>query len=341
MSDYKGYNLFDKVIIVSKPVREWDIALRKYKTTNQYQGYVVYPNDKKMLESAMNWAKYEEHGPYNNETRKYEWRNVVEGEQHEFDNDGFTMTLYASATGSSQGGKLSFWNCKFEKDNKEFIIGINADMLIDVLMHCTFIKGVCQEKVLFARKNGNVGVLTKSMSQYQEALADMEKKANSKKGLTSKHQLGHNYTTLTCNDVYLYDVYQWYEMIDKEGHVTAIRRLDKPIHKYIFMPYEKDKNNISDYINPNKYFYVYNGNKLPKRQEGNIVINYDMTDEEVNKLINDKFNTIVYKQTYYYPGRLYSCYNPDFGLSTNKEIAPELSTETIEALSKYKVTITI
>jgi hypothetical protein len=118
--DYKGYKLVGKIILVGKELR---------KDEEHMQAYLVDPSNKKQLESALHWAKWVEYGPYDRETRKYEWSIDHDGTEFEFDNTGFSLELLDCAGGSSQGGKLSFWNCLVTKDDHVFKIGINSDML--------------------------------------------------------------------------------------------------------------------------------------------------------------------------------------------------------------------
>ena len=119
-SNYVGWRVPEKVIIVAKACRHWENG--EYTIDGTYQGYVVDAGNKEMLESARNWAKWTEYvQPYDRETRTYAAVIDHEGIEHEFDNEGFTLTLLESADGSSQGGKLSFWNCKISKGDKEFI----------------------------------------------------------------------------------------------------------------------------------------------------------------------------------------------------------------------------
>ena len=193
-TEYKGWKVPEKIIIVSKVHKIWDSSLGRYSTDESYQGYVVDPGNKSQLETALNWAEWSErYGEYNKETHRYE--NEIEhvGGIHEFVNEGFTLTLLESADGSSQGGKLSFWNCKISKDGKDFIIGIASDYLLEILLHNDFKKGVCQSTLSFARCKGGVGMMNKSMPSYQQFLKDEELRASMKKCKTKKREPGMNF----------------------------------------------------------------------------------------------------------------------------------------------------
>ena len=124
--EYKGWSLYDKVIIVErKGYTEKDIS----------QGYVVDPKNKKSLKSARGWATTYKYDEDHNPVRDADGRMVeVEPEEFLLDNEGFKVKLSESANGSSQGGKLSFWNCIISKGDKQWLIGINAELLLHLLM---------------------------------------------------------------------------------------------------------------------------------------------------------------------------------------------------------------
>ena len=71
------------------------------------QAYLVATSDfSKSLETAKNWASKRE---WDSETRGYKYIDTYE--IYETDNKDFEIFIYDSAGYSSQGGKLSFWNC--------------------------------------------------------------------------------------------------------------------------------------------------------------------------------------------------------------------------------------
>lgn len=120
--------------------------------TDYLQAYLVDPENKKQLASARHWATYTEYGDYDYGTREYAWKIEHEPIEFEFDNTGFNFELLDCAGGSSQGGKLSFWNCIVSKDDKRFKIGINSDMLLEILKEGSFEKGKCTTTICFASK---------------------------------------------------------------------------------------------------------------------------------------------------------------------------------------------
>ncbi len=285
--DYAGWQLFDKVIIVAKPYKHW--------VDNQYvedglQGYVVDPSNKKMLENARYWGEWTEYGEYDPE-KGYRSSTDHKPEEFTFDNNGFTLELVDCAQQSSQGGKLSFWNCKISKDKHSFIVGIAANLLLDVLKHNTFIDGKCQTPLMFARCKGEVGMLSENMESYQQALKDMQLKKKTKSGKTSKHKLGHIYNTLTTSDAYLADLYCWYEpIIEKKSYniwssstydtIVGFKKLDKPIQLKWFAAINNKELKLSE-------FTLYHWDlktKLPSRVEDDKTIEYNISVEEcINK----------------------------------------------------------
>ena len=129
---------------------------------------------------------------------------------------------------------------------------------------------------MFARCKGGVGMLCENMDSYKDALKDETARKNSSKGKTSKHKVGHVYSTLTQNNVYLGNFYKWYEEIwevrpDKyypyreANQVVGFHKLDKPIELKWFPTYYEDKD--ADYYI--KHFGMYQcEEKLPARREG-------------------------------------------------------------------------
>lgn len=294
-TDYKGWRVPEEVIIVAKECRIWDSKSCAYITDGKYQGYVVDANNKDMLESAHNWAKWTEYiQPYDKETRTY--KEVIEhvGVEHRFKNEGFTLELLESADGSSQGGKLSFWNCKISKDGKEFIIGIASDFLLEILLHNDFLKGKCQAALSFARCKGGVGMMNKEMPIYQQFLADEEKRTKVKKCKTKKRELGHLYSTLTGGSVYFGKFYQWYEPVyESRGYyydkkLVGFKRLAEPVTFYWEPWYDSRYTKMSEYVEKSFYW----SKSTPARVDGGQVVEIDMTlDEALDKCLTRYFKT--------------------------------------------------
>lgn len=323
-ADYKGWRIPEEVIIVAKECRIWDSKSCAYSTDGKYQGYVVDANNKDMLESAHNWAKWTEYvQPYDKETRTY--KEVIEhvGVEHRFKNEGFTLELLESADGSSQGGKLSFWNCKISKDDKEFIVGIASDYLLEILLHNDFIKGVCQSALSFARCKGGVGMMNKSMPSYQQFLKDEELRNSMKKGKTKKREPGHLYSTLTSGDVYFSTFYKWYEPVyEQRGYLygrelIGFKRLEKPEEAY-WEPWYDGRSKKSEYFE--RSFYL--SSSVPARTDSGAIAEIDITDEEIIAKHTKKLITNVVER-----GWNFSTFDNEIGLSTSKysyELPPQL-----------------
>lgn len=316
-TEYKGWKVPKKIIIVSKVNKVWDYKLGRYSIDGYHQGYIVDPGNKSQLESALNWAKWTEYrGAYNKETRLYEEQIDHVGEVHEFDNDGFTLTLLESADGSSQGGKLSFWNCKVSKDDKDFIVGIASDYLLEILLHNDFIKGVCQSTLSFARCKGGVGMMNKAMPSYQQFLKDEELRNSMKKGKTKKREPGHLYSTLTHGDVYLSTFYRWYEPVYKDRgylyskELIGFKKLEKPAIMYWEPWYNERFTKKSEYFDRSFYF----SSSLPARTDSGMVIEIDISDEEIISKQDDKVFTKVSSDTW-----SLDTFSLSIGLSTSKD----------------------
>jgi hypothetical protein len=178
--DYKGYKLLDTVVLVCRDVAEREESTSVFTRHKYYQAYLVDPSNKNQLESARHWAKWTEYGPSlkNETTGKWEREYEIDHEpvEFEFENKDFTLELLDCAGGSSQGGKLSFWNCLAHKENNSFKIGINSELLLDLLKNATFVKGVCQEPLIFVTKNGKVGMTTVGSEMHKNCVEDMNLK---------------------------------------------------------------------------------------------------------------------------------------------------------------------
>ena len=173
--DYENSKIYDKVIFVTRPTNKWSIC----------NSYVAEAGNKNMLDSAITWA-----GKNNT--------------QHEYENGNFKLSIISEAGGSSQGGKLSFWNCKiYAPDGKEFIIGINSASLCELLQYSDFKHGLCEESIYLGRKQNNVCAFTKDMPSYQDAVNDENLRQTMKASATVKYEPGDILESLTEEKVYL------------------------------------------------------------------------------------------------------------------------------------------
>lgn len=326
---YTGWKLFDTVTIVSRPITKWNYETCENIATGECQGFLVDPKNKNQLESALYWGT----------TTKYHYEEVdgkrmctgstnIPPEQYTYDNKGFTLELSEAAEQSSQGGKLSFWNCWITApDGKRFLIGIAANLLLDVLKSTTVINGVVQEKLMFARCKGGVGMLCETMDSYKDALDDEASRKNNSKGKTSKHKIGYVYDTLTQHNLYAGDFYRWYEPVyeDKESRyyskanqLVGFKKLDKPVKLRWFPTYYSDKS-IDWHI---EHFGTYElETKLPARKEGIKIDEFIDLQKCLDKI--EKSHADEYKRWNEVKSRgLYMSnyiYEQEIGLSLNSE----------------------
>ena len=345
--DYVGYTLFDKVTIVAKNIIErydWEGNMCIPVFSDRWQGYVVDPSNKSMLKSALEWGKQTK-SIYKD--GKYDHNEVIEPQVFEFENNGWKMEILRTADGSSQGGKLSFWTCKVSKDGKDFEVGINADLLLDIIKSQTLVRGSCDKEFMFARCKGGVGLLCEDMPEYKQALNDMQKKQDVKSKKTSKHVLGHAYSALNLVEAYVADLWVHYEPMVKTSprrsgwstyevtEVVGFRKLEKPIklkwfpHLYDYEPGDVIK------LSEGKYFDFDTDMlkaKLPARLDCGVAIEYDITLEEaVKKFYWDKWlrNYDDSKQHYcrhFYP-------HEKFGVSTSETECP-IPQEVLDVLKR-------
>jgi len=205
---YNGWTLYDEVTLVIK-----DESCNRYRYKYP-QAFVVNTKDKKQLETARKWGtevvpKRDKNGDYIEDTSGKHVYETLKPTEVTLKNSGFNLTLYDTAGSSSQGGKLSFWNCliEHEEHNIKCIIGIDSNLLLNVLLQNKFDNGKCLDTLSFARCSGSVGLLNENMKEYKEALKDNETKKSLSKGKTNKYQIGHIYSTLTKDDYYFGSLY--------------------------------------------------------------------------------------------------------------------------------------
>lgn len=205
--EYSGINLPENVIIVE----------------NKYgQGYVV--SEGSSLDNARNWAE----------------RSDWEPKEYKYKNGTFTLKVTNAAGHSSQGGKLSFWNCQIRtEDEKEFLIGIASDCLAELIINNTLINGKCQNKIYFARCGNSTWAITENMPSYKVALKDKQLREIKK---TSKYEVGSVVSGLTVSRMYAGVVYEYIKTYRTTWQYKYANRIDmlvvinkNPI-KYYWMP---------------------------------------------------------------------------------------------------------
>ena len=302
---YKGIKIYNKITIVEKTMTTEDGYNWRGRTVNQ--GYVVDQDNKKMLDTALRWAKWYNYDEslreaYHEAGRKFGWgskeakaasdaydatRKEMNGIVHEYTNGTFTISLSESAGLSSQGGKLSFWNCIITaSDGNSFLVGINSELLLHLLMSTTFLNGTCQEKVWLGRVGGNqVGVFTEDMEDFKQAKLDEEQR-NAVKKANNKYIPGDIVGTLKEKQLYLGSVYKYYSF--EQGYRYSDKYFviyDKPKLVHIFRGFykhwESGIEKLNDYYNETitkpkrliidhidldesaaEYLYKYKNNKI-------------------------------------------------------------------------------
>ncbi len=229
---YKYWKLMDRVgvAICSEKPETW-------RGKEQFDGYIFDADDKDSREKAEEWARRYDNR-YDNDKETIVHEPIV----HEWVNEGFTVTILDSAGGSSQGGRLSFWKCKVEKDGVEFIVGVNDGILADLIRHSDIKDGTVQQKVMFARQSGQPGFIHEGMEAYGEATADKaHKEAMKKAKKTKKWEAGGVYQTITQTDVCFGEVWDTMEEITTEDpnysswynrNVTKLVKRKEPVKVY-------------------------------------------------------------------------------------------------------------
>lgn len=192
----ENMNIPSKILIVSKVINYKEDAP---------QAYIVDPDNKKQIESARSWGTdYKYTGLYNQ-------KDVFEPIEYYVDNEGFKLTIVDCAGTSSQGGKLSFWNCLIEKEpNIRVIVGIDQVNLLSLIRQSTIVNGTIKESLSLAKLSSTAGAVHKDMVEWSKSKQNkiIDKKGQKK---TSKWEIGRNYTSLTKNTLYIGDLYNWVE----------------------------------------------------------------------------------------------------------------------------------
>lgn len=258
---YKYWKLMEKVgvAVTKRPSENW-------RGKENFSGYLFEVGDEKGKEKAVEWAR-----GYENRYDSTKETIIIEPDVHEFDNEGFTVSILDSAGGSSQGGRLSFWKCRVQKDGISFIVGVNDAILADLIRNSDIKNGTVQQGVMFARQGGQPGFIHEGMDAYEEAVADMKKKADLKSAKkTSKWEIGGIYSSLTQTDFCLGQVWDHYEEVTKTVNdgwwgrqQTTLEKREKPVKVYAWM-----------------HFYNFNNDKeMPTSLEA--VLTEELADKHI------------------------------------------------------------
>lgn len=277
---YKGIVIPEEVIIVEN---------------QSGQGYVVPAGNEKMLQTAMSWA----HGyvwDYNIKDWNERKEKAVEwvGKQHKYKNGQFKISLCKAADNSWNGGKLSFWNCNITcQDGKVFLIGINQELLCNLLQACTCINGEVQEAVWLGRQKNNTGVYTEQMEDFQQAIEEKKLKERRDTSQTTKYEIGDVVGPLTNRYIYLGTWYQFYEeTLERDysrgrydDYILTIKELKKPVLKHLFIDafYAKGASLENEFIGPSHIYDDFFKSKKPK------YVVYNHIDVDIDKFVKELY----------------------------------------------------
>lgn len=233
---YNYWKMMDKVgvAVCSQKQETW-------RGKETFDGYIFEADDEKARKTAEEWARRYENR-YDNDKETI----IHEPNAHIFDNSGFTVTILDSAGGSSQGGRLSFWKCRVEKDGVEFIVGVNDAILADLVRNSDIEKGKVKQGLMFVRKGGQPGFIHEGMDAYEEAVKDKKHKEAVKSAKkTTKWEIGGVYSTITQKSICIGEIWDRYEEKEVQdnrswyGKRTTLVKRDKPVKVLAWMPYSE------------------------------------------------------------------------------------------------------
>lgn len=189
---------------------------------------------------------------------------VKSAEKLEYINDGFKLRILSAAGNSSQSGKLSFWTCEVTApDNRTFKVGVNSELMCELICSSCFINGKCQEDLKFGTRNNQWGFFSESMPSYQSFIESQSLRDSMTNEQTTKYKPGDLVRTLTESKVYLGEVYKYF---DYEGNIyhrdlsgLKIIIYKKPIKMHAFAEKINDK------------WYIWNSSILKKKPKRLIV----------------------------------------------------------------------
>lgn len=170
----------------------------------QGAAFVADSENVKTIETGKNWAS----GYIN-------WQNREKyiPEEVTYDNGEFIVKVDSAAGHSWNGGKLSFWSCIIKcPDGREFKVGINSELLCELICYNTFVNGECQEKVLFGTQHGQYGMYTKNMPSYQDYLNSAQLRDDMKTSQTVRYKPGDVVRTLTDSSTYIGTIYKYFDI---------------------------------------------------------------------------------------------------------------------------------
>lgn len=331
--EYKGWKIPEKLYIYAE---------KKNRRYNYPQAMIASSNKPEAIDTAKRWAS----GKYYNYTEDDYVEYII-------DNKDIRLEILDSAHGSSQGGKLSFWNCLLSKDDMKVVVGIGSDLLLELLKSSTFINGKCEDKLIMARIGQHWGALHEKMEQYKEAIHDIQlnKEIEGAKK-TTKWEKGYEYYTKTTSQVYLYDLYVWralepldtnwwfnkkYQLVEfsKPKIIKAIEWTSWIENRNIKTLFQLMENGGGVWTSG--YYKEYL--KLPPKIKGNKILDIDLSSEEIDKRLKENRKKI--EKEYFEEKRpgLFTSLVGSFGVSATLEGKPELPDRILEEIKKKGVKI--
>ena len=168
--------------------------------------YIVDSDNPKTLHSAELWATYNYCG------------QSGEIEKLEYINDGFRLKVLSAAGKSSQSGKLSFWTCEITApDGKTFNVGVNSELICELIQSSCFISGKCQEDLKFGTRNNQWGFFCESMPAYKEYVKSQDIRNELANNNTTKYKAGDIVRSLTEAKLYIGEMYKYFDIECNNG----------------------------------------------------------------------------------------------------------------------------
>lgn len=214
------------------------------------QGYIVTKPEQ--LQSAKNWGDGYIYGQGDTCAERTANGHKFDAIINEYDNGKFLLEIKEAAQYSSNNGKLSFWNCNIiAPDDKEYLIGINSEVLCELIKHITLVNGKSKEWVYLGRSGNQQGAYTEDCPDYKLYLDQVKIKEKNQKEATTKYDIGDVVGTMTTQYLYLgpiyeqYNLTETYEFVNYNGrwgrmYHNTLTKHKKPIKKHIFIPLDKE-----------------------------------------------------------------------------------------------------
>lgn len=185
------------------------------------------------------------------------WANIKKGDTeniYTYPNGNFKLEIIKSAGKSSQGGKLSFWECDITTpDNIVFKLGINAESICSLIRSSVCTNGVIDKPVWLGYSAKGTYAYVEGMDEFETAKQIVQSKANLKAS-NSKYKAGDVVETIEKTEAYLGEAYK---LFDYDYHYTTfniyIKRFPEKYHVF------------ADYSEDGKVHYIYFNKTKPKR----------------------------------------------------------------------------